>query len=66
VVTGKPARNVTAERIHDHARQTLGLSHGTILVRQQESLQTHDFFSQLADLTRECVVLGGKQFHLGL
>lgn len=66
MVVGKTARNVIAKRIHDHTGQTLSLSHGTILVRQKQSFQTDDFFSQLGDLTRKRIILGREQFNLGL
>ena len=51
MVVGETAGNVTAEAVHDHPRQTLSLTHRTIFVRKQQALETHDFLSQLGDLT---------------
>ena len=60
------ARNIVAESIHNHTRQTLSLSHRTIFVCQEQSFKTNDFFPQLGYLTRKSIILGRKQFNLGL
>ena len=57
-------RCLTRYLMHRRTRDTLGLRYRAILMRQQQSLETNDFFSQLRDGSSECVILCAKDLDL--
>lgn len=56
MVISETARDVAPKPIHNHPRQSLSLSHGTIFVCQEQSLETNDFFPQLGYLARKGII----------